>query len=51
VLDQAGFCPLCGAPAPQIHGWGAGGVAGGTGNDEFFGVAGKGGAGSLRPFG
>jgi len=22
-------------------GWGAGGVAGGTGNDAFFGVAGK----------
>ena len=33
------------------NGRGAGGVAGGTGNDAFFGVAGKGGAGSLRPFG
>ena len=33
------------------NGRGAGGVAGGTGNDAFFGVAGKGGAGSLRPLG
>lgn len=51
MLDLAGFCPQCGAPAPLKDGWGAGGEAGGTGNDAFFGVAGKGGAGSLRPFG
>ena len=44
-------CPRCGAPAPQIHGRGAGGVAGGAGNDASCGVAGKGGAGSLRPLG
>jgi len=51
VLDQAGFCPRCGAPAPQIHGWGAGGVAGGAGNDASCGVSGKAGAGLLRPLG
>jgi hypothetical protein len=49
VLDQAGFCPRCGAPAPQIHGWGAGGGAGGAGNDASCGIGGKAGAGSLRP--
>jgi len=51
VLDLAGFCLRCGASAPLENGWGAGGEAGGTGNDPFFGVAGKGGAGSLRPLG
>jgi len=51
VLDLAGFCPRCGASAPQKHGRGAGGVAGGAGNDASCGVAGKGGAGSLRPLG
>ena len=51
VLDLAGFYTRCGASAPQKHGRGAGGVAGGAGTDASCGVAGKGGAGSLRPLG
>jgi hypothetical protein len=51
VQDRAEFSPQCGASAPLKLGWGAGGGAGGTGNDAFFGVAGKCGAGLLRPLG
>ena len=42
VLDVAGFCLRYGASAPLKYGWGAGGVAGGTGNDASCGAAGKG---------
>ena len=51
VLDLAGFCLRCGASAPLKHGRGAGGVAGGAGNDASCGVGGKAWAGSLRPLG
>ena len=49
VLDLAGNLSACGAPAPLGNGRGAGGVAGGAGNDASSGVDGKGGAGLLRP--
>jgi hypothetical protein len=50
VLCLAGFCPRCGAPAPQIHGRGAGGVAGGVGNDASCGVDGKAGPDCSGPW-
>ena len=48
MLDLAGFCLRSGASAPLKNGWGAGGVAGGTGNDAFCRIAGKGG-GRITP--
>ena len=51
VQDLAGNLSAKWCPAPLGNGRGAGGVAGGAGNDASCGVGGKVGAGLLRPLG